>query len=566
MAYSEHFALEADHTRAIEARRDRRIITARACSTRGIIHLLADAAGRNPEAPCITHVEDDGLPVRRYDHAGFLTRVLSAAAVLRRRGVERGDRICIVSHNHVDTVVVHFAAWALGAVVVPVNVGEDDDRIRYILTHAHPRMVIVRPEYIERIRCILAAEKAAVEILLSGAPPQDPPSLEQEIDAAEPLPPDGLPGSPDDEALIVYTSGTTGAPKGVVLDQRNLIADAQAIAAWHGVDASQTMMCVLPIHHVNGIVVTLVTPLLVGASVVLLRRFHTRYFFSIVARERVTIVSVVPTLLQFLLAEGISMPDEARCLRHVICGAGPLTCELARRFEERHAVPIIHGYGLSETTCYSCFLPVDLPPALHRDWMLAFGHPSIGVALDVNEMDIQDEHGRSCAEQERGEIVIRGVTVMKHYARNPQANADAFRNGWFHSGDEGFHLSDTHGRRFYFITGRFKELIIRGGVNIAPLEIDEVVNRCPGVRAGVAVGFDNDWYGEEVGAYVVREKDDVTAEQVLEHCRLHLPFTKCPKVVVFGEEIPATSTGKYRRTAVRHLFTEWESVQFYSRR
>ncbi len=325
------------------------------------------------------------------------------------------------------------------------------------------------------------------------------------------------------------------------------------------------MMCVLPIHHVNGTVVTLVTPMYAGSSVVLNRKFQSLTFFPRLAAESVEIVSVVPTLLAFLLQADIdtSTLDLGR-LRHIICGAGPLTCELATRFEDRYSVPIVHGYGLSETTCYSCFLPAGQDAAEHRSWLVDFGFPSIGVPIPQNEMAIHTEHGESVAPGERGEIVIRGHNVMIEYYDNPAANEAAFTHGWFRSGDEGFYLDGDDGLPYFFITGRIKELIIRGGVNISPLEIDEVLNSHPGVDAGIAVAFENTIYGEEVGAYVRRCDPALDEETLLEFCRQHLPYFKAPKVVVFGEDIPVTSTGKYQRNRVKGHFAEYRNTQFQS--
>ncbi|HLB01155.1 MAG TPA: AMP-binding protein, partial [Bacteroidota bacterium] len=357
---------------------------------------------------------------------------------------------------------------------------------------------------------------------------------------------------------------TTGNPKGVLLTQYNLLVDAMAIARWHRMSPGDRMMCVLPIHHVNGIVVTLVTPLYYGGSVVLHRKFHTGTFFSSIAAEGVSVVSVVPTLLQFLLHAGPgtrALPPEG--FRHIICGAGPLTCELARNFETAFGIPIVHGYGLSETTCYSCFLPADLDPAEHRAWLEDHGFPSIGVPLPVNEMAIHDESGNPLPENTRGEIVIRGHNVMRRYFASDEMNEPTFAHGWFRSGDEGFFLTDGAGRPYFFITGRLKELIIRGGTNISPFEIDEVLMNIPGVRAGLAVGFDNDWYGEEVGAYVQRAPGSkITPEEIIGHCRKALPYFTCPKVVVFGNDIPVTSTGKYQRSKLRPLFIQWKASQF----
>jgi long-chain acyl-CoA synthetase len=273
---------------------------------------------------------------------------------------------------------------------------------------------------------------------------------------------------------------------------------------------------------------------------------------------------MVPTLLPFLNSY---YADKERpktpSLRHVICGAGPLTVKVMETFEEELGVRVIHGYGLSETTCYSCFVPLDVDEEAHKKWRGEYGYPSIGVDIPANEMQIQDEDGRALGENERGEIVVRGVNVMKGYYNNKEANEEAFKHGWFRTGDEGFFIKDDIGRSFFFITGRLKELIIRGGVNLAPLEIDEVINKAPGVKAGIAVGFENDWYGEEVGAYVeLKEGAQEDEKAILDYCCDHLPFKKAPKVVVFGDQIPVTSTGKYKRRKVTHHFEQWKEKQF----
>ncbi|NIT62082.1 MAG: AMP-binding protein, partial [Aliifodinibius sp.] len=484
---------------------------------------------------------------------------INCARFLQNHGLSHGDRIATISHNHWHTVVQYFASWLLGLVVVPINLGEDDERIAYILENGEVELAFVRTEYRERFRGILESYKYLKNVEWIVCEGKIENFTREKGDLA--LPNDDLGNS---EALIVFTSGTTGPPKGVVLSQRNLLEDARSIADWHNIDDQTRMMCVLPIHHVNGTVVTLMTPFYAGGSTVLNQKFRTSRFFPIIKEEGVHIVSVVPTLLQYLnnYYGDREMPDTST-LKHVICGAGPLTVKVATTFEERFDIPVIHGYGLSETTCYSCFLPVDLDENEHKKWIADYGYPSIGVPIPANEMAIHDEDGNELEEQERGEIVIRGVNVMLKYYNNRDANEETFKNGWFRSGDEGFYVNDEEGRPYFFITGRLKELIIRGGVNLAPLEIDEVINKAPGVKAGIAVGFENDWYGEEVGAYVqLKENVEEDKEAILEYCREHLPFSKSPKVVVFGDEIPVTSTGKYQRRKVTHHFEQWKNVQF----
>jgi long-chain acyl-CoA synthetase len=315
-------------------------------------------------------------------------------------------------------------------------------------------------------------------------------------------------------------------------------------------------MCVLPIHHVNGTVVTLITPFYFKGSVVLNRKFRSGAFWRKLEDEGITCVSVVPTLLEFLMdARETVMAHRLPHFMGFICGAGPLLKDTAARFEDRFGLPIRHGYGLSETTCYSCFLPNDLAPQAHRHWIRDFEFPSVGVPLRHNQMAILDQDGQQLPETSRGEIGIRGGTVCAGYYKRDDANDAAFRWGWFRSGDEGFFVRDGEGRPFFFISGRLKELIIRGGVNISPLEIDDALNSHPLVRFAMAVPFDHRYYGEEIAGYVVlRDSTLVPSERdLLKHCRRLLPFSKCPKVILVGHDVPYTSTGKPKRLELKTL-------------
>jgi acyl-CoA synthetase (AMP-forming)/AMP-acid ligase II len=489
----------------------------------------------------------------------FVSLVKKCASFLESQGVGRGSRIATVSHNHWHTVIHYFAAWMLGATVVPINLGEDDDRIAFILTFAEVSHAFVRDSYHSRWISILESHLAQEDIQTFICSDQDPgfhsDEVEKDIDLQDTL---------KEGSLIVFTSGTTGNPKAVFLTQEIMLHDARSIMDWHRFGWDDRLMCVLPIHHVNGTILTLLTPFYTGSSTVLNQKFQSEHFFNRIAQEQVRTVSVVPTLLQFLMQhhpEGlnISIPH----FKYIICSAGPLTVSTAQQFAERFGIRVIHGYGLSETTCYSSFMPIDLDTEVHDHWMHDWGYPSIGLAIDCNDMDIHDASGSSLSEGERGEIVIRGPNVMQEYYNNESANTSTFEWAWFRSGDEGFWQSDDKGNRYFFITGRLKELIIRGGVNYSPLEIDEIINRAPGVKSGIAVGFENDWYGEEIGAYIqLQDGIEPDPEPIIAFCREHLPFSKSPKVIVFGDQIPVTSTGKYQRLKVAGLFKEWKNIQF----
>ncbi|MBM3133738.1 MAG: acyl--CoA ligase [Chloroflexi bacterium] len=534
---------------------------------KSIRHLLEMRARQSPDQVFLISYDRAGQR-EELTYGWIDAQVKQAANVLvNEMGIRPGDCIATMAHNCADMVVIYLAAWAIGAAVAPQNISEDDVRIEYILCNSQAKVLFVLEDYLERASKIASDISSLREVVQVGGKQRAGYPHFSNLLVAQPsqYPSDREPNL-EDEALLVYTSGTTGPPKGVVLTQYNLLVDAWGMAAAQALTGNQRMMCVLPIHHVNGIVVTLMIPLFVGGSVVLNPGYSAGTFWERIYRERVHVVSIVPTILQYCCErnDDMSQYDLSR-FRHPICGAGILTTALARRFEQQFGFPIIHGYGLSETTAYCCFLPLDLDSREHVHWMQEYGYPSIGCSLLPCEMDIHDDEGRPLPEGDRGEIVIRGHIVMKHYFQRPEANSEAFKHGWFRSGDEGFYKIDRRGRYFFFITGRIKELVNRGGVKFSPFDIDEILATMPGIKVGLTVAFDNIYYGEEIGAYIVAEEGvRLTSEEVLAYCRQRMPFEKSPKVVVFGQEVPVTATGKYQRFKLKDFFTQWREVQFRS--
>jgi long-chain acyl-CoA synthetase len=571
---------------------------------RNLRDVLALHAKTSPEKTYLIFYDGDGTRLE-WSYGEFVSRVHQVANLLYEDlHIQRGDRVATIGHNHSDMVLIYFACWLIGAAVAPQNVAEDDARIAYILRNSEAKVCFVMHDYLERAERIINGgsggenELGAPNILGmvqvggeirdnyvhflemvrnrpttflgddSGAKGTDIPLTSGNERTA----------TLEDEALLVYTSGTTGAPKGVVLTQYNMLVDAHGISQWQSITGNQRTMCVLPIHHVNGIVMTLITPLYVGGSTVLNRSFSVTHFWERIVGEKVHVVSLVPTLLQFLLEHAEKLEKQGDTIfggnitrrdisrfRHLVCGAGTLSVQLVKAFEDKFGFPVLHGYGLSETTCYSCFLPITLSWDKHQEWLQAHGYPSIGCAIEPNEMAIfsADGSGQRLAPGERGEICIRGHNVMKYYYQRDDANAETFKFGWFRSGDEGFYLEDEIGRQFFFITGRLKELINRGGVKFSPFDIEETLLRLPGVKVALAIAFENDYYGEEVGAYIVpHEGVTLNPDDILAHCRQTMSFEKSPKVVVFGTEIPVTSTGKYQRLKLRDLFAAHKGTQF----
>ena len=518
--------------------------------------LLAAQVASQPNAQFLKYFDDDSGETSAFTYAEFADEVARAAGFLTAQGLRTGDCFATLSHNHPMGVVLLFAGWQLGLAVAPQNVSEDDARIAFILCNANVKLVVAHPSLLGRAQDItlLMPEDARNTGVFSFS----------DIAEFDELSMDNTADFRSLSALLVYTSGTTGQPKGVALTQYNLLINAQATATWHGLTSASRLMCVLPIHHVNGIVVTLLTPLFAGASVVLNRSFKASIFWQRLRDENVAVVSVVPTILQFLCeAAGAVTATDLPSLKHIVCGAGTLSIALVFKFEAQFGVPVLHGYGLSETTAFCCTMPTNMAQDARKYWLSEHGYPSIGVPFPHCDMAICDPQGEVLLAGERGEIVIRGHYIMDGYLHRGNENAETFKHGWFRSGDEGFFVNGDCGRPFFFITGRLKELINRGGIKYSPFEIEEVLSIIVGVKIGLAIAFDNDWYGEEVGAFVVREVGSaIGAAEIIAACRAKMPFAKCPKVVVFGDDAPVTVTGKYQRLKLKNLFSAYLKTQF----
>lgn len=545
--------------------------------------LLAANARETPTAPALLYVDDDRQQQRDYTWASLYDRVAETAGFLKQEGVQHGDRIAFLIGNLDYTLILYLAAFSLGASVAPINATEDEGRKNFIAKNSGASLLFVREDYEEEGRQ-LAQNNDLRLIIVTNSPTESdtdadgtryyPALLRSELRNE---PSTASFEAKNTEALLIYTSGTTGAPKGVRVDQHNIMANAAGMATHHGWDASLRMMCVLPVHHVNGIVVTLSTPLYVGGSLVLTNRFNSRTFWGHIHDHRVRVVSVVPTLLEFLTSAHERSDGERAfdrtppvALETIVCGAGPLLVETALSFERAFGIRITHGYGLSETSCYNCHMPVDLDTQTRQQWYERHGFPSIGTPLPYQEMAVLGADGKPLPPLQRGELAVRGECVSLGYDQRPDANAESFQHGWFRSGDEGFYDLDADGRPFFFITGRLKELIIRGGVNYSPLEIDEVLNLYPGVASALCLPFANRFYGEEIAAYVVPEDGvDLDADAILAFCRERLEFSKSPKVVLFGHDVPYTSTGKPRRIELARQLADalapYKDTQFQKR-
>ncbi|MPY82993.1 MAG: AMP-binding protein [Actinophytocola sp.] len=477
--------------------------------------LLPDLrAEERPDAACIA---DDSAQLT---NAEFLTRVRAASVALRRRGVGGGDVVGVMLPNRLDLVVTLFAAWRLGAVVTPINPALTTDEAEYQITDSGAVVTIVDDHELSGLTM------PTVEL---AADPDD----------AEPA---VTPGH-DRLALLIYTSGTTGRPKGVMLDHANLAAMCEmAISA---VDLNETdhSLLVLPLFHVNGIVVSILSSLLARGRATIAGQFSPTTFFRTVERTQPTYFSAVPAIYAMLTALPEDEQPDTSSLRVAICGAAPMPPELIDRFELRYGVPIIEGYGLSEGTCASTINPID---GVRKPG-------TVGLPFPGQEVAVMDETGAVLSQGGTGEVVVRGPNVMRGYLNKPDATAKTIVDDWLHTGDVGYFDEDG----YLVLVDRIKDMIIRGGENIYPKEIETVLYRHPGVLEAAVVGAPHDVLGEVPLAFVsTRPETTVTADELHELCRESLSKYKLPDEIRFVGVLPKNPVGKIDKPSLRSGLTD----------
>jgi long-chain acyl-CoA synthetase len=418
-------------------------------------HLLEEQADAHEQKIFLIFYSADGQR-REYTYREIYEDTCRTANLFAGLGLRPGDRIATLDDNHPDLVIIYFAAFLLGASVVPLDPNVDDAALASILRASRASHACVRDTYLERITALREQIPTCRTVVQVGKRSrQDLPHLQTDAARLSTRFKPERTITATDEALVMYSCLPPGRPKGVVLEHVNLLSEALAIGEWHRLSGDQRLMCILPVHHVKGIVLSLITPLAAGGGLVLTRSFQAEKFFERIAADRITVVSTDPGLLEALLHAKLSI-DAYRMahLRHLICGAGPLTVELVQRFETIFKRPVIHAYGLSEATACSCCVPVDLTPGEHKQWLTRHAHASAGIPLPVNEVTVMDGDGNEVEEGEVGEIGVRGHNVMRCYDADPEATRAAFRNGWFMTGDIGSWKYDGEGRKFFFVEER----------------------------------------------------------------------------------------------------------------
>jgi long-chain acyl-CoA synthetase len=520
-------------------------------ATLNLSSILEQHARRRPDRPAVVFGDT------RLTYGALNAWANQIANGLAASGCRRGHHIALLCPNCPYFPAAYFGILKTGATVVPLNVLLKPREIAYHLRDSDAKALLCFEGTLELP--MAEAAKAAVAVApscerLLVLPREGSTAFAHDPDAAtlaqltanQPPTFDTFPAAPDDTAVILYTSGTTGQPKGAELTHLNMVMNAMASAelceSSHDEDGEHRTAVTLPLFHATAQTVQMNAYLHLGGALVLLPRFEPASLVAAMMKERVTHWIGVPTmywsLLQYARDNKIDVSSLAGTLKLVNSGGAPMPVELMKEFQRTFGVRIVEGYGLSETSPVACFNHLDKPSKPGTVGQPLF---SVDVAC-VDDNDLPVEAGQT------GEVVIRGHNVMKGYYKNPEATAEAMRNGWFHTGDIG--TIDADG--YLSIVDRKKDMILRGGFNVYPRELEEVLLTHPAISLAAVVGVPDERLGEEVKAFIVKKSSaQLTEDELRAWCKEQFAAYKYPRLIEFRTELPTTATGKILKRELR---------------
>ena len=500
---------------------------------RSLSQVLAATAAQVPDRPAIVF-GDAVIPYARLAGA-----VEALAAGLQRLGIGPGDRVALVMPNCPQFTMTYFAAARLGAVAVPFNPLLTPREAAQIVTDAGA-CVIVAVEPTAPLATAVAAQAPALEhTIIAGETLSEGALAFDDLLATAP---EGLadPPGPNELAALLYTSGTTGAPKGAMLTHENLVSDAEASREAVTIEDDDIILAALPYFHSYGALVCMILPVLVGIPAVVLPRFESLPVLEALERTRATFFPAVPSMLAVLAAVKTDRVFDLSALRKCISGGAPLTERVRQGFEARYGAYILEGYG-----------PTEASPVVSCNRSLQSRHiTSVGPPLPGVEVEIRDEQGAALPLGEIGEICVRGRNVMRGYWNDAEQTAEALREGWLYTGDLG--RVDEDG--YLYIVDRKKDLIIVGGINVYPREVEDCIAELDEVADVAVVGVKSHLHGERVRACIeVREGHTLRPNRVIEHCAERLAHYKVPRHVNVFDQLPRNAVGKVLKRQLREV-------------
>ncbi|WP_312472442.1 fatty acid--CoA ligase family protein [Neobacillus sp.] len=477
------------------------------------------------------------------------------ASGLEKLGIKQGDHVALLLGNSPHFVISLYGALRLGVTAIPINPIYTADEIGYILNNGDVKAVVALDLAIPLVEKMHAFLPKIEHYVFCETKPNSIVQAEienltvypkmksfSEVVSLGVLPFHGPELQEDDTAIILYTSGTTGKPKGAMLTHKNLYSNAKDVGVYLKMNNDDRVVTALPMFHVFCLTVSLNAPLVSGATMLIVPKFSPKEIFALIKEYEATVFAGVPTMYNFLYQFPEGNPDDLKSLRLCISGGASLPVALLKNFEQKFNVMISEGYGLSEASPVTCFNPLDRPRK----------PGSIGTSILNVENKIVNELGEVVPVGEAGELIVRGPNVMKGYYNMPEESAAAIRDGWLYTGD----IAKMDEEEYFYIVDRKKDLIIVGGYNVYPREVEEVIYEHPDVVEVAVVGVPDPNQGEAVSAYVVSKNPELNKEQLLEYCKEHLAKYKVPSSIEFIEELPKNTTGKILRRALKAQVTQ----------
>lgn len=473
--------------------------------------------------------------------------VTKFAFSLKELGYEKGDHIALVVGNTPHYIIGLYGAMRLGVTVIPVNPIYTVEEMAYIMTNGDVKGVITLDVLMEKFEH-LDQKVSGIEHYIVGATSPDSDlsasTLAEKISSFEKLTKEGSLEldrptlNEDDTAVVLYTSGTTGKPKGAMLTHKNLYSNARDVAEYLTIDANDRVVAALPMFHVFCLTVALNAPLVNGGTVLIVPKFSPEEVFRVIKEHQATIFAGVPTMYNYLLQYPDEEAKDFSSIRFCVSGGASMPVALLEKFEQRFNIRLSEGYGLSESSPVTCFNPLDRPRKAG----------SIGRSITNVENKVVDENGEEVPVGQVGELIVRGPNVMKGYYKMPEETQATIKDGWLYTGD----MARMDEEEYFYIVDRKKELILVGGYNVYPREIEEVLYGHGKVSEVAVIGVPDENLGEAIIAYVVVNDDQVTREELVALCKEKLAKYKQPKEIEFLEELPKNTTGKILKRNLKH--------------
>jgi acyl-CoA synthetase (AMP-forming)/AMP-acid ligase II len=463
----------------------------------------------------------------RCTYQDLLERTKSVASYFKEyAGIQKGDRIALFSPNCIEYVIAYYAALRIGAIAVPVNIRLAIPEIKYQLNDSCPSLIVGESALIESIEPLMSEINQLKGIILIGG--GDGTQIEDLFrHSVERDPKVDLHG--DDPACIMYTSGTTGTPKGAVMSHWNIAYNSQIIALPPGL----RFLCFVPFFHVTGLNASLNTAIANGGLLVLMERFQTEMAFKLIEEEQIELITCVPTILSMVVNWPRLREYDIGSLKYVFVGGAPLPQDLIdQTLKLLPDLNFIQVFGMTETTGRNLLRECHKT----KDKFAAIGAPLPGV-----KTKIIDEEGFELPTNAVGECIIKGPNVIKQYWKKSEATQKSIKNGWLHTDD----LMKIDEDGYHYIMGRKRDMIIRGGENVYPVEVENAICQHPGVSEAAVIGIANSIYGEEVMAFItLRQGTNLSAHTIQDFSRRYLAEYKIPSRIIFLDEIPKSATGK----------------------